>query len=169
MLAATGSVSRQERLDRVKDSGSARRIRCNGSWINFTVLRVQEKGTVVILCWNTLVGIALFNQVVDGSVTMVVMSLTFPLAGWIADTWIGRYKVLRTAMHLLLLSSTLGILLQVAIFYRSSEILAAMKTVLICFAATGMSCYTACFVQFSTDQMIGASSDQLSFAIRWSV
>ena len=167
MPAATRGFSRRELPNQV-DSGSARR--CNVSCIkcNRTVPLVREKGTVVILAFNVLVSIALFNQVVDGSTAMVVMTLTFPVAGWIADTWIGRYKVLRTAVHLLLLSSTLEILLHVAImYYASSEILVALKTVFDCLAAAGMSCFVACFIQFTTDQMIGASSDQLSFAIHW--
>ena len=117
MPEVTSGFSRREFPDQF-DSGSARR--CNGWCINSTVPLVREKGTVVILAWNVLASIALFNQVVHGSVATAVMSLTFPVAGWIADTWIGRYKVLRAAMHLLLLSSTLGILLQVALMYYTS-------------------------------------------------
>ena len=129
---------------------------------------VLEKGTVVTLVWSTLLGIALFVEVINGSAAITVMSLTFPVVGWIADTWIGRYKVLRTAMQLQLLSCTLGIPVQVLLmYYTSSEVVVVLNTILTCLVAAGMSCYCACILQFTTDQMIGASSDQLSFAVRW--
>ena len=164
MHSGISDFSPRELPDQV-DPGSPRRSN-NGSCINCTAR--LEKGAVVILACSVLVSIALCNQIVNYSVAMAVMTLTFPVAGWIADTWIGRYTVLRTAMHLLLLSSALTIFVLVfLIYYIPSEIVSVLKTVLICIAAAGMSCYAACSFQFATDQMIGASSDQLSFTIHW--
>ena len=127
-----------------------------------------EKGAIVGLIWTTLVGIALIVQVINGLVAIAVVSLSFPVAGWIADTWIGRYKILRTAMHLLLISSTVGIPVQMALmYYPLSIILYALNTAIFCITAAAAGCYAGCFIQFATDQMIGASSDQLSFTVHW--
>ena len=127
MSAAISGFSGREFPNQV-DPGSARRS--NGSCINCTAR--LEKGAVVILAWSVLVSIALSNQMVNGSVAMSVMALTFPVAGWVANTWIGRFKVLRTAMHLLLISSTLTIFVQVLLmYYVSSKIVSVLKTVLI--------------------------------------
>ena len=128
---------------------------------------VSEKGAVVVIVWNVFLNISICGQMKTGSWTTLVMSLVFPLAGFVADTWIGRYKVLKSSMYIMVLSSLIDIITRLTSVYVSlpPQVMTVMKVVMIAVSSVGMSSFLACTIPFTTDQMIGASSDQLSFTI----
>ena len=97
------------------------------------------------------------------------MSLVFPLAGFVADTWIGRYEVLKSSMYIMVLPSLLDIIVRLTSVYVCSLtiVITLIKIAVIAVSSIGMSSFLACIIPFTTDQMIGASSDQLSFTIHW--
>ena len=99
--------------------------------------------------------------------TFQYFSYTFaPLIGWLADVRFGRYKVIKFAS----LSSFLA-----SIFYyfamftgggvsTLSNVLFSVAIVIVGF---GFACYSAAMLPFITDQIVGATSDELSAVVRW--
>ena len=99
----------------------------------------------------------------------LVLQILTPLFGWIADAWIGRYKVILYSMLVSLLGS---IILSVEIIissYPSLNVIAIVLLYISDFVNTlGLMAFIANALPFITDQMIGASGDELSAAVDWS-
>ena len=135
---------------------------------------ITEKGAIVMIVCNMLAltaGIAqllrifLMHSTTLSLVLMVV--IIFPVVGIVAGTRIQRFKFIETSIVFLLASSLLNILRILFKDYLppTAEAVFVMCTAgLICI---GSSCYLACAFPFTADQMIGASGEQLSFAVYW--
>ena len=85
--------------------------------------------------------------------------------GLAADCWIGRYRILKMAMYILLRAVVIKAI-EPILTVKLSGVLSHL--IIACLAFSG-ACYKACMVQFTTDQLVGASGEQLSFAIYWLV
>ena len=98
----------------------------------------------------------------------LVLQILSPLFGWIADAWIGRYKVILYSMLVSLLGS---IVLSVEIIISNYPSLNVIAIVLLYISdfinSVGFMAFNANTLPFITDQMIGASGDELSAAIDW--
>ena len=96
----------------------------------------------------------------------LVFIIAFPLAAVVADTCVERFKVIQASVAFLIASSLLNVLLALLQNYLSSTTVATLMLIegLCC---TGGSCYTASTLPFIRDQLIGASGEQLSFAMYW--
>ena len=98
----------------------------------------------------------------------LILQILTPLFGWIADAWIGRYKVILYSMLVSLLGS---IILSVGIIisnYPSLNVIAIVLLYISDFVnSLGNMAFNANTLPFITDQMIGASGDELSAAIDW--
>ena len=98
----------------------------------------------------------------------LVMRILTPLFGWIADAWIGRYKVI---LHSMLLSLLGSIILSVEIIISNYPSLDEIAIVLLYISdfvnSLGLIAFTANSLPFITDQMIGASGAELSAAVDW--
>ena len=102
------------------------------------------------------------------SVAFIVMAIiSFPIVGIVADTCVGRFKLIQASMAFLTVSSLLNILLLSLQDYLSTtaETICVLCTTGLC--CIGTSCYVACGFPFLADQLIGASGEQLSFAVYW--
>lgn len=99
----------------------------------------------------------------------LILQILSPLFGWIADAWIGRYKVILYSMLVSLLGS---IILSVEIIisnYPSLNVIAIVLLYISDFVNTlGLMAFIANTLPFITDQMIGASGAELSAAVDWS-
>ena len=99
----------------------------------------------------------------------LVLQILTPLFGWIADAWIGRYKVILYSMLVSLLGS---IILSVEIIisnYPSLNVIAIVLLYISDFVnSVGIMAFIANALPYITDQMIGASGDELSAAVDWS-
>ena len=91
-----------------------------------------------------------------------------PLIGWLADVRFGRYEVIKFGSFASFLA---GILCYFALFTEGddsilSTVLSSVATIItsLCF-----TCYAAAMVPFISDQIIGATSDELSAVVRWYV
>ena len=96
----------------------------------------------------------------------VTLQIFFPLFGWIADAWIGQYKTILYSLYLLVLVSislTASVTINdfqplfSQIFLHPSNI----------FNPLGTAAVYANMLPFITEQMIGASGDELSAAVHW--
>ena len=132
-----------------------------------------SKKILLLLAWNLLFFFSrgVFTYVIPIAsqnifFTLMFLSYSFaPLIGWLADVRFGRYKIVQFGSIVSFLSS---------IFYyfitltgedsTLSKVLLSLATVLISF---GFTCYSAAILPFLTDQIIGATSDELSTTVRW--
>ena len=127
----------------------------------------------MIVC-NVLALFAIFAQLLritsttTTSVAFTVMAIiTFPIVGIVADTCVGRFKVIQAGIVFLMASSLLNILLILLQDYlpTTAQTIFVLCTTELC--CIGASCYMANVFPFAADQLVGASGEQLSFAVYW--
>ena len=98
----------------------------------------------------------------------MILQILTPLFGWIADAWIGRYKVI---LHSMLVSILVSIILSVEIIISNYPSLNEIATVLVYISdfvnSLGLMAFIANTLPFITDQMIGASGAELSATVDW--
>ena len=149
---------------------------------SYQVQRINSKGAVLMI-WITMCIYIFWSFVPSGNIYSMVnearynyyqvfhfLSLTlqlfYPLFGWIADAWIGRYKAILYGLYSLIIGY---VLLTVSIIIKDSETL--VSKIILYTSTTVNSLGTAAIyantLPFITDQMIGASSDELSAAVHW--
>ena len=152
--------------------------------LRYRARRVRSKGAVLVLAWSFLpfccsssvytflqsvVQMPLFGfGVLDGVATAAL----YLLAGWLADVYFGRYKVIRASILLIWLGSVVGTLLLVIHLLHppSTDALKYVSAVVayVCVTA-GSSGLIVNAISFGTDQLPGASSDEISAFIHWFV
>ena len=144
---------------------------------------MKSKGAVLVIIWTLLVSACLTSvrfsvqtkissiggynfEIVDG----VVAGVLAVFAGWLADVYFGRYKVMKVSIWVMWLGSVCGTLL--LMIYTLSSI-DALKYISIVFAyacvTIGVFGFIVNAIPFSTDQMLGASSEEISAFIHWFV
>ena len=81
--------------------------------------------------------------------------LFFPIAGWIADTWFGRYRVILAGMYMSLVSALYNaVATAVSHTPLHDNIKEVMKVLSIPPLVFAYSCFSANIIKFATDQMI---------------
>ena len=91
--------------------------------------------------------------------------MLFPISGWIADTWFGRYEVINAGLYISLGVALLTIVtVSLSPCFTSGTIREILKLSGLLPLYVGYCCFIANIIQFSTNQMIeiGASGEQLS-------
>ena len=89
-----------------------------------------------------------------------------PIVGWLADVKLGRYKVIIYASMGSFISSILysvGLI----ILDISSDTSKVLFTTAISINSISRVCFSAAILPFITDQLVGATSDELSTAVHW--
>ena len=136
-----------------------------------------SKKILLLLVWHVLFTLS-YRIIVLASngniVTFISIFLSYafaPLIGWLADVKFGRYEVIKFGSIASFLAS---IFYYFSIFTgggvsTSSTVLLLIAIVIVGFDST---CYSAAMLPFITDQIIGATSDELSAVvclgtIRW--
>ena len=128
-----------------------------------------SKNILLLLVWKVLYYFS-WNLFSSYESTMSYTSLTLfllaPLLGWLADVKFGRYEVLKFG-SIVMFSAT--IFYYFALFtgrgvYKIGKVLISIAAVLVLFSA---SCFSAAMLPFLTDQLICATSDELSAVICW--
>ena len=133
---------------------------------------------IVLCCFllhMTVVGsdIVLYHTVAhDGTLvyllTQAVTYLLYPLLGWLADVYFSRYKFVLFSFIATIVATLLTIITSVLFMYiyeyREIFILGGIGIVI---GLTGIGLFESTAIQFGMDQMMEASSDQLSTFIHW--
>ena len=114
-----------------------------------------------------------YLYVLENSPVMVVFavsSLLCPFFGWLSDSYVGRYKILVASLYLWLLS-IIFMALKVIIIVALDEFILSMALYSFHILALwlSMTCFMACVLPFTIDQLVGGSGEQLSFTIYWIV
>ena len=103
------------------------------------------------------------------SIGLCLICLSFPLFGVIADVKTGRYKTIITGVHFSFLSWIIAGLSYIIKTYLPEYDTLSLIAFSIAFILEliGVCCFYSNIVQFSLDQVIGASADELSAIIYW--
>ena len=72
--------------------------------------KVNNKGAILVLIWNFL-AMSLYHLIIsydyttDGRLWQLVIGIILPLAGWLADTYTGRYKMIGCSLWIMWLAT----------------------------------------------------------------
>ena len=91
-------------------------------------------------------------------------SLLAPVIGWLADVKFGRYEIIKFGS---LISFIVSIFFYLAVFIEGLRNIFSAASLVI--AHFGTICFSAAMLPFLTDQLIGATSDELSAVVQWYV
>lgn len=103
------------------------------------------------------------------------MVLLYPLAGWIADVYIGRYKAIRHSILLMWVTMTITtMLMALHRYHNDSQILSdivndGVYPLALFMMNIGLAGFKANIIPFGTDQLMDAPSNQQSAYIHWFV
>ena len=159
--------------------------------------RLRSKGALLVLLWNFLVFsyqhtalgtiVKLFNGIKSPwelALTTVILQdcvpkLFYPIAGWIADAKVGRYKVMRISLLIMWIGS-IGLVLVYILNYRIAYIgsnpkspvetenyTLAIVVLVYILNAIGIAGFHANVIPFGIDQMEDGSAEQYSAFIHW--
>ena len=146
--------------------------------------RVRSKGAVLVIVWCLLTwacnfasvnievisrSIGEFNIVIMAGVVKAVL---FVFAGWLADVYFGRYKVMKVSIWFMWMGSVCGtLLLMVHLLYPHDHDVLKYISIVVAYACViiGSTGLIVNAVPFGTDQMLGASSEEISSFIHWFV
>ena len=139
--------------------------------------RLKNKGAILVLIWNYLITnllyILLYNidrgQEYESIIYMLSFGLTLPVAGWLADTHFGRYKVIHCSIWIMwtgiVLTTASSVIVQLVDGY--STINTKLFIALFSLTAIGLGGYGANIVQFGLDQLYDASTTEIKSFIVW--
>lgn len=166
----------------------------------YHVRLVKDSGALFVLLWNLLVFsyqknalTNIINIVTQNRHTIHLQpwqhtlasavlldflpKLLYPLAGWLADAKLGRYKVMRYSLWimwvgsvLLMLASILRYVLWLADPVDNHSIIKytmPISALIYIFNAVGIAGYHVNFIPFGMDQMEGASGEQIAGFVHW--
>ena len=96
------------------------------------------------------------------AISCITGSLLAPVIGWLADVKFGRYEIIKFGS---LVSFLVSILFYLEIFIEGlRNVFSVASTAIVRF---GTICFSAAMLPFLTDQLIGATSDELSAVVQW--
>ena len=142
--------------------------------------RVKNKGAILILIWNyLLMSVLFFNTELYHSfkspfnVQNVLLGLILPFAGWLADVYFGRYKVIRFCIWMMWISLMLATLGSVSAnfldrYYKiiiDKYLIRALMTL----AQVRLGGFQSNVIQFGIDQLHDASTSEITSFIAWYV
>lgn len=147
---------------------------------------LKSKSIFLILFWNFLVLSVFHYIVVFHRNNEIVNSLKFvystwcfapvillyPLMGWLADTRFGRYSTIKCGLWVMWASSFLLSIVSVVKYVTSSydkHYWIGIDVVLFTVLSLGLSLFQANIIQFGIDQLIDATSADITSYINWYV
>ena len=129
---------------------------------------IQKKGLVVVLFWSFVtfvVGSYFIGEIVykhhheyfrmADFFILFSAAVIFPIAGWLGDVWVGRYKAMRISMLIMWIGAFLLSLTFVKLDHN------AIKKIALAILLIGLSGFQANIVQFSMDQIFDSSSSEI--------
>ena len=140
---------------------------------------LKNKGAILLLVWSYLVLTVFFinyqtnpdgNFGLEFSLQLVAGGLTLSIAGWLADVWFGRYKVVCLSIwvmwvaYMLITASTVATHLVDSSYSRISSYVTESLTII---EAVGLGAYQANIIQFGMDQLHDASTDEITSFHIW--
>ena len=143
--------------------------------------RFKSKGALLILVWNFLCASVfhlLIHNLYKGYSSKVgvafAVGITLLIAGWLADTCIGRYKVVRTSIWIMWIAAVLATISSIPAYVYSSQnyrhdINKTVLNVILCIMGVGLGGFVVNIIQFGLDQLHDASTTEIKSFIVWYV
>ena len=98
----------------------------------------------------------------------VAVLVLLPVTGWVAESWLGRYRAIVVGLILCLVTILTAQVAFVMLQFDWTPIPALMLIILVMLIGTfGFGSFYTIMLPFALDQMIGASAEQLSTAVHW--
>ena len=148
---------------------------------SYRIRKLKNKGALLILVWNCLV-ISIFYCLTTYPIVFhptsyniysIIWGLTLPIAGWLADVYLKRYKVIRWSILIMWIASVLVVAssvlsqLPVVEHYYHNSIYKYINVLLLIVISIGFGGYQANVVLFGIDQLQDASTDEITSFISW--
>ena len=138
---------------------------------------LKNKGAILVLIWNYLI-MNLLTLYISRSnengteayfVYMLSISLTLPVAGWLADARIGRYRVIRCSIWIIWIATVLATVSSVTAQLVEGYSIINTKVFVLLFVlmAIGLGGYHVNIIQFGLDQLYDASTTEIKSFIVW--
>ena len=144
----------------------------------YRMRRLKNKGAMLVIIWCFFLMTAYYfidyqslqnMNHVSFYVIQASISLTMPLAGWLADVRFGRFKVIYWSSVIMWIATILitlsFVVEQLAKPYHSVHQYA--KIALLAFLGTGYGIFQANIIQFGVDQLTDASTTEIISFINW--
>ena len=114
----SNSGSMQDILQLSNTSAFVARNRLNMNFrSSYRIRKLKNKGALLILVWNCLVMSTfqylttyhpnVFHPTTYNAYTIIIWGPTLPIAGWLADVYLTRYKVMRWSILIMWIASVL--------------------------------------------------------------
>ena len=133
--------------------------------------RLKHKGAILTLFWNFSVLMAfilyLRSKKLDEiqlpyQIVLGCSTIAFPISGWLADVYIGRYRVIKYSLVFTWLAAIVYVLAQIFEEKVRWFFLVAIGVGLCSYAT-----FQANAIQFGMDQLVDASSSDISSYVSW--
>ena len=138
----------------------------------YQIRKLKNKGAILVLIWNFLVMNLFYylsTHVTDQRPHYITWGITLPIAGWLADVHLGRYKVIRWSMWIMwagsILATTSSVVAQLVGNY--SNICNRVTLALLILTSIGFGGCQANIIQFGIDQLHDASTTEITSFISW--
>ena len=140
---------------------------------------LKNKGAILIIVWSYLVGSVLHllrdgykdttkDYVSSGGIITLCSTLLYPIGGWLADTRLGRYTVIRYSMWIMWISSLLLTLNELLSFvYGTANIKLPTIYTLSIIMAIALGGFLSNIVQLGIDQLMDAPATEITSFITW--
>ena len=147
---------------------------CCKSTYKLHIRKLKNKGALLVLVWNYLI-MSLFYYIMvhtnHDKQHYITVGLTLPIAGWLADVYLGRYRVIRWSMWIMwigtMLNTVSSVVAQLVDGYGIINKKCIIDRLLQAIAAIGYGGYQANIVQFGIDQLHDASTEEIQAFISW--
>ena len=107
------------------------------------------------------------------SIPTILMLVSGPLSGWLADAKLGNYKVFQVGAMLLFISAVINCLFMISVneqVFKSNYMLKCiLLVVILCFFSVGSCACLVTALPLGLDQMPDASSSRITSYIAWFV
>ena len=132
----------------------------------------RSKAALLILLWAVMsfwsLGNLGYHKVAYFNYYQPIITMAFPISGWLADVYLGRYKVIQYGMRLLwvaLIACNTTLILED--YVGKSPALSKLLLVFAGVGAVGSAGIIANALQFGIDQLTDASSSDITSFISW--
>ena len=142
----------------------------------YKLRKLKNKGAILVLVFNFLVTSVLYYISMKSKtpeqycilcfkMIEVPIGLVLPFAGWLADIYFRRYKVLVFSIVIMWISALL--LTVIFIIERFVPFTNYIQIILLASLGIGYGCFQANVIQFGIDQLTDASTDEIVSFINW--
>ena len=143
--------------------------RCKQWW-----RRSSSKKILLLLVWQVLFSFSWGIREAGGwtvfryflQISQFLSVLSVPLFTWLADKTFGRYEIVKCGS---LISFSSSVFFYLALCFQGNESVLRLVfySALVIVLRLGNICYSTALLPFLTDQLIGATSDELSAVVQW--